>query len=152
MVLAFAAFPENGANLSKNEYATISLANTVLAAIAPAIYNLFRKPEDDPSKPTGVQYQGYVLLFALAAGITVWAAMGQTSTLALAIDDLRRSGTMPGWLARPLVVLLAASTIGLAVYGAATAIFTVKKQANQRTALLTGKAVGNPLLPKWSVL
>lgn len=152
LVTGFSLFPENGHFLSKSTYLAVSVAFSALAALAPQAYNVFRKPVDDPNNPAGMQLQGYVLAFVIAAALTSWAAIGQTAAAALAIAELSCSGYLDSCLASPLIVLMILLSIGLTVYVVCTVQFTVKHQLSGTAPLTAARADGKPLpIPNWYV-
>jgi hypothetical protein len=151
-ILAFSLFPDYGHFIDKSNYLAASLVFPVLAGLAPQTYNIFRKPADDRTDPTGMQLQGFVLSFVIAAALTAWAAIGQSVVTALAIGELYCSGYLDAWLSGPVVVLLILLSLGLAVYVVSTVVLTAKHQISMADARISESADGRPVsIPRWRV-
>jgi hypothetical protein len=158
-VLQFATFPDNGRFLDKSSYLAASIALSVLAVIAPQAYNIFRKPAAaaDPANPAGIQFQGFVVAFVIAAAVTSWAAIGQAAVTALALGEIYCSGYLSPYLAIPLIVLLILLCLGLVVYAVGTVIFTVGAQTAHPGSLAAMARDGTPApasaaIPPWFIL
>ena len=76
-------FPDHAHFMSKNSYAMLQALFAAIIALAPLVYALIR--DDVVANLNGVvstNSQGYVIMFLIAGGLVLWAAIGQVTTLA----------------------------------------------------------------------
>jgi hypothetical protein len=154
-LLGFSALPEQTHYLNKTAYLCLSLIFTALITIAPAIYALIRTPVTVQGSDTP-QYQGYVLPFAIASGVTLWGTLGQLGAVGLLFSELRESQEISSTVLCALAVLLAAIAILLMIYAVRTIIQLPAKHgsATKLKMPLPAKAAPAALikLPNWPVL
>ena len=146
VLIGFSALPEQTHYMSKIAYLCLSTIFAALIALAPSIYALLRTPVSGTQPP---EYQGYVLFFALASGVTVWGALGQLATIGLLFAELADAKAFSQEVLVALVSVLGLVSVLLFLYGCRTVI----QIATQQTKL-TKEAGGGAAqkLPAWSVL
>jgi hypothetical protein len=147
-VLGFGALPEQTHYLNKTGYLDLSLIFAALIAVAPAIYALLRTPVAVVGSST-LQYQGYVLFFALASGVTVWGAIGQIETVGLLFCELGDVGQISHAVLFSLLTILCCVIALLLVYGCRT-IYQIASIQHSITEARGASASGH--LPSWPVL
>lgn len=91
-LLSFTTLPEQGLTLSRKGYGMVSLMLAALIALAPALYNMFRKPVQAKTEVAVVQYQGWVAFFLAAGVFTLTGALGQLGLLRMLFGDVAISG------------------------------------------------------------
>jgi hypothetical protein len=147
-LLGFSALPDQTHYLNKTAYLCLSLIFAALITVAPSIYALLRTPVDVTGSSTP-QYQGYVLFFALASGVTVWGALGQLETVGLLFAELADAREISRSVLISLVTVLGLVGVLLVVYGCRTVVQIASQQEKVATKA-GGGAAG--VLPSWSVL
>jgi hypothetical protein len=147
-VLGFSALPEQIHYLNKTAYLDLSLIFAALIAIAPAIYALLRTPVVEAGSST-LQYQGYVLFFALASGVTVWGAIGQIETVGLLFCELGEVGQISHAVLLSLLTILCFVIALLLVYAGRT-IYQIASMQHS-IIKVRGESVSRHL-PSWPVL
>jgi len=106
-------FPDHPWLMTKESLSFLQMVFLALVAIAPLIYGLFHRDVQVQIKslvgpPTaGIQPQGYILMFLLAGGTTLWGALGQSLLLLLILLELSHA-----YLVDPLIGIILS---GLAV-------------------------------------
>lgn len=134
--LSLAALPDQMHFMHKGGYAALNLLFIILVAVAPFLFNVFRKPMLDRPTDDGVETHGYVLSFLVASGVTIAATIAQMITLALLIDELRAGGLASIVPVRGFQILLALFAIGIIAYCAETLYWTAKGQVLRRPMTL----------------
>lgn len=154
-LLGFGALPEQTHYLNKAAYLCLSLIFAALITIAPSIYALIRTPVLVQGSDTP-QYQGYVVPFALASGVTLWGTLGQLGTVGLLFGELQESQEISQTVLCSLVVLIAAIAILLVIYAFRTIVQTPSKHGSATKLEEAGEAkpafVAPAKLPNWPVL
>jgi hypothetical protein len=154
-LLGFSALPEQTHYLNKTAYLCLSLIFAALITIAPSIYALIRTPVTVQGSDTP-QFQGYVLPFAVASGVTLWGTLGQLGAVGLLFGELRESQEISQTVLCSLVVLLAAVAILLVIYAFRTIVQTPSKHGSAtklEAAAAPKVAPAAPAkLPNWPVL
>jgi len=94
--LASSALPDYLHYKTKQGYIVTSLLFSVVAGIAPVLYNFCCKPfgasSTDPQQP---DLRGNVFLFLLADSLTIWAATGQLMTLSFMFAEFVPRSLVP---------------------------------------------------------
>lgn len=128
--LSLTALPDQTRYLNKGGYPILNLLFTLLAGLAPLVYNAFRSGVWDATAPEGqqLQYQGTVKLFFVASGTTISAVTAQTMTLSLVICELRNAGMLSPIAGGAFFVLLIAITMCVLAYAMKTMYWTVVSQ------------------------
>lgn len=87
-VLASSALPDYPHYMTKQGYIVTSLLFSVMAGLAPVLYNFCCRPSS-PSAPDSQQpdFQGTILLFLLADSLTVWAVLGELAIIAVMFGE-----------------------------------------------------------------
>lgn len=152
-LLGFSALPEQTHYLNKTAYLSLSLIFAALITVAPSIYALLRTPVN-VAGATLPQYQGYVLSFALASGVTVWGALGQLETVGLLFDELADAREISLGILAALLGVLGLVSVLLIIYGCRTIVQIARQQQD---VAAPGAGGGAPVaaagsLPSWSVL
>jgi hypothetical protein len=155
-LLGFTTLPEQGHHFDKKSYALLSLLLAAVIALAPGVYNLFRKPIQSTSP---VKYQGIVLMFLLAGLLTMTASLAQLSLVRFLVLDTARAGLMSTGLAGAFGNLCRALQGALWVYAAVSVVQTVLSQVPGGDRPAEGQArprfdrMAAPReLPEWHVL
>jgi len=133
--LYVAVFPEQTAYISKGGFAVLTLLFTLLAGLAPFVFNVFRRGGLDATAAPGAQlhYQGFVIWFLAASGITITAVSAQMLTLAVVIAEIGAAGRISPLVSGTFFALVAWLEVGILVYAAATMYWTAKSQILHRT-------------------
>ncbi len=96
------------------------------------------------------QYQGYVLPFALASGVTLWGALGQIGTVGLLFGELLAANEIANTVLLALIVFLGIVAILLVIYAVMT-IITIPEQHGS-AKFVAKNAWAAVQLPTWPVL
>jgi hypothetical protein len=163
--LSVAVLPEQTAYIGKGGFGVLTLLFTLLAGLAPFVFNVFRRGGLDITAAPGAQlhYQGFVIWFLAASGITITAVSAQMLTLLVAIAEISAAGRISPLVSGTFFVLVAILEIGILVYAANTMYWTAKSQIVHRTEALktlaaqqnvTAESLGNVHigLPQWAPL
>lgn len=152
-LLGFSALPEQTHYLNKIAYLCLSLIFAALITVAPSIYALVRTPVNVPGSTTP-QYQGYVLPFAVACGLTLWGALGQLGTVGLLFGELWAAREISQQMLLSLVTIIGLVGLLLLGYGLRTIVQIATKQQTAAAAKVEGAVplAPGPSLPQWSVL
>ncbi len=136
--------------IPRSAYTILSLVFTLLAALAPLVYNFSRKVSREGDKIIAC---GTVFMFVVAGTITLWAAVGQLEMQALLLEELRSAGLLAVSICRLLQVLFAGVAVGLLVYGTRTMIFSVTIQpAAAPPSRPTALRLGETHERRWALL
>jgi hypothetical protein len=109
-VIASSALPDYPHYMTKQGYIVASLLFSIMAGLAPILYNFLCEPSGDgATDPQQLNLRGSVLLFLLADTLTIWAALGQLATIALLFAEFAAR------LLVPIIAQYLAWTIGGAV-------------------------------------
>ena len=138
IALALAALPDQTHYINKGGYAILNLLFTVLVGMAPFCFNVFRKASVDDSAPDGsqLQYQGYIICFVVASGVTIWAVTAQMTTLVILLDELSVAGLASTVLIRTFQGVIGILEVGVMLYAADTMYWTAKSQMIERNKAL----------------
>jgi hypothetical protein len=147
--LYIAVFPEQTRYISKGGFGVLTLLFTLLAGFAPFVFNVFRRGGLDPTAPPGAQlhYQGFVIWFLAASGITIGAVSAQMLTLAVVIAEISSAGRISPLVSDTLLGLVACLEAGILVYAAATMYWTAKSQIVHRTQAIESLAAQQNVAP-----
>jgi hypothetical protein len=163
--LCVAVFPEQTAYISKGGFGVLALLFTLLAGLAPFVFNVFRRVGLDATAAPGAQlrYQGFVIWFLAASGMTITAVSAQMLTLGLVIAEISAAGRISLLVSGTFFVLIACLEAGILVYAAVTMYWTAKSQLLHRTEAIrtlaaqqnvTAESLANAHigLPQWAPL
>jgi hypothetical protein len=111
-------FPGETRFLPKTSYTVLSVLFATIVGLAPGVFGALRTSEikTDGAVKTLV-HRGYPRAFLLAAGFTLWGAVGQLVLVQFAILELRATGDLGAPLGAALHVLAGALTGMVVVYG-----------------------------------
>ena len=146
-------------HLLKNEYTSLSLLFSVLVLIAPVVYSLIRKPSEKASTTLGQpQYEGYVWLYLVASGLTLWGVFGQLATVIIMIDEFRLSRYTTSSVVVAFQILLILVGVLTFAYALVTMYTTAatdrtepKKSATEAGAVADSGTAAAPLV-SWPLL
>lgn len=140
MVLGIAALPAQTHYAARTAYATLSTFFATLVALAPAVYGLLKV--GTPSPPAALR------LFAFAAGVTVWATVGQLGITGLLFLELGAARVISWTSARSAALLFAIVALLVFVYAlrAVNAYKTGESPVTGATVPPSGTAGRWPLL------
>jgi hypothetical protein len=133
--LAIVAVPDLTHHINKGGYALLNVLFTLLVVMAPFVFNVLRKPIITAvASPDGsnLQYQGFVVSFLVASGVTMWAVIGELVTLIIMIDEFVAAGLTPSLITRCLQGLIAILAIAVTLYGGITMVWTARSQVIER--------------------
>ena len=160
-LLGLTIFPDHPQLMAKISYTVLQILFGALVSLAPLVYNLIhRDVQVNNNGITQVNSQGYVLLFLIAGGIVLWAAMGQVVTFGVLVEEFVRGSTLDaatGYALKSLAVLLFAL---LLVYGLRS-LYRTPKNVSASPAVAGGvmpgprpaAAAGLPApMAEWSIL
>jgi hypothetical protein len=153
--LASSALPDYLHYMTKQGYIVTSLLFSVVAGIAPVLYNFCCKPfgasSTDPQQP---DLRGNVFLFLLADSLTIWAATGQLVTLSFMFAEFVQRFLVPAiaeYLAGGIAIV---SSCALMVFCLRIAKFYAKDHPARagiaKEADMAG--VGVLVAPRWNAL
>jgi hypothetical protein len=133
-VVSFAGLPDQGHTLSKKTYGIMSLALAGLIALAPGVYGVFRKAVQTKNElgVSVVQYQGFVILFLLAAVFTVTGVLAQLGLLRLLFHDVAIAGLLSPKTADFFGNLFWVLQVLLLLYAAFSAVQTIHTQSTPK--------------------
>jgi hypothetical protein len=160
MVLVSSSIPDFPRQMSKQSFVILSLLFAVLAGLAPLLYNFCCKPVGTNSINSQlVDFEGWVWLFLLADGLTIWAVCGQLGTLGLLFNEFAMRQLISNVSAVCAWLFAVAVGIALLIYCFRTARFYVEEHpARAADAALKkeketaeGTATRIPA-PRWTVL
>ena len=157
--LVSSCMPDYPHQMSKQSFIVLGLIFAVLAGLSPILYNFCCRPTGpNAANPQNLDFEGWVWLFLLADGLTIWAVCGQLATLGLLFDEFAKRqfvsnvGVDSAWL------IAIAVCIALLIYCYRTARFYVEEHpARMATTVSLGeeavqtgtrKSPG----PRWSAL
>jgi hypothetical protein len=119
-------------------YTVLSVMYTLLAAIAPMVFNFSRTVRlREGSNPPEIVSEGRAWMFILAAILTLWGALGQLELQGLLMHELQQANAIPFSIAVLLEVIFGLIALGLIVYGIRMMIRLVEIQPelqNERRA------------------
>ncbi|MGE5113372.1 MAG: hypothetical protein ACM3JB_21105 [Acidobacteriaceae bacterium] len=150
-LLSFSALPEQTHYLNKIAYLCLSLIFSALITIAPSIYALIRTPVNVQGSDTP-QYQGYVVPFAIASGVTLWGALGQLGTVALLFGELVASKEIANTILCWLIVLLGVVAVLLVIYAVRMITGIPKQHGAPKLVAKGAEAAPTQRLQSWPVL
>ncbi len=138
-LIGLTIFPDRPRLMTKMSYSILQILFGALVSLAPLVYNLIRREVQVNNANTwGVNIQGYVIMFLIAGGLVLWAAMGQVATLAVLTEEFVRAGALDAYSARTLQGLAVLLFLLLLMYGFRSLYQTAK------TVSATPTAVGGP--------
>jgi hypothetical protein len=137
--LVVGGLPEQTRYIGRGGYGVLSVFLTILLGVAPLVFNLIRSPiiNENSSNGPQLEFQGYVLTFLFACGITVLANTGQMVTLIILVNEFLPASLLPVTVVRTFQGMIGLLTIGIAWYAAKTIYWTAKCQAIERAHALT---------------
>ena len=141
--LALAGLPEETHYVSRTGYATLNLLFTLIAAIAPFVFNIFRTAiVSNPGQPTAqVEYIGYLLAFLIAGGITMFAVVSQLIVLIVVINEFLVADLISCVPALGFQTLVGTLAVGVLIYAEETLYWTAKSQSAPPPPPPTAKAL-----------
>jgi hypothetical protein len=108
---------------SPNGYTALSLLFGALVVLAPLLFTASRTGKPDPKGPI---YIGHGWAFLLASGVTLWAVLGQLSTLELVLFEAQHGKTLTLGAVLPIATVIGLAAILVALYGFRTVRLTVE--------------------------
>ena len=161
MVLVSSSIPDFPRQMSKQSFVILSVLFAVLAGLAPLLYNFCCKPVGTNSTNSQlVDFEGWVWLFLLADGLTIWAVCGQLGTLGLLFNEFAMRQLISNVTAVCAWLLAVAVGIALLIYCFRTARFYVEEHPARTAAAALKKkeeeTAARPTTripaPRWTVL
>jgi hypothetical protein len=124
--------------INRGGYAILNLLFTLLVAVAPFLFNVFRKAILDKGGQgeTQLQYQGYVGFFLLASGVTIWAVLAQMITLVILMNEFSVAPLVSTVFIHAFQGVIGLLALGVMVYSAETLYWTAKSQKVERDGTL----------------
>jgi hypothetical protein len=115
-ILSAGALPDETAT-AKETYAGLNLLFGVLIVVAPLLYTATQTPNVVHRTKTlkEPQYEGYVLSFLIASAVTLWATIGELTTVVLLFREIQTGRSLPD-AAVALMAVLAVVAGALLVY------------------------------------
>ena len=166
-ILSSSALPEQMAT-SKATYAGLNLLFGVLILVAPLVYTATQTPNSVHRTKLlkEPQYQGYVASLLVASAVTLWAVIGELTTVVLLFEEIRTSRSLPVFAIVLLVVLVAAAAALLCFYAFRALGWILKRQCDVATlktethselvarygAAAPAEEAVDPARPEWSLL
>jgi hypothetical protein len=151
MVLVSSSVPDFPRQMSKQSFIVLGLLFSVLAGLAPLLYNFCCKPVGQNStNPQLVDFEGWVWLFLLADGLTIWAVCGQLGTLGLLFNEFSMRQVISNVSAVCAWCVAVGVGLALLIYCFRTARFYVEEYPTP-TAAAAAHATRIPA-PRWTAL
>lgn len=136
IAIAIAVLPDQTRYMSKGGYSILNVLLTLLAGLGPFLYNVSRTRIQRESAQDA-EYQGTVVAFLIASGVTVWAVVGQLVTDVLVFNELLLADLAPLLLIRSFEVLLLVLIVIIAAFSARSVYWTAMDQHSQRKKSLS---------------
>jgi len=159
-ILAASVIPAGAVPFSPGALAGLNLLFGFIIVLAPLTFSASTRINKPAPGDTGPDYAGYIGLFLVAAGLTVWATLGELATIAILLDELQ-SGTLSGALTWLFFALLLISIAGAGCYAWGTIRATID-YVNPPAAAAAGPEDLTPVpairtprpgpLPRWNLL
>jgi hypothetical protein len=160
-LLGLSTFPGRPQLMTKPSYAMLQLLFGALVSLAPLVYNLIRQETvvNNSGFPQ-VSVHGYVIMFLLAGGLVLWAAIGQVVTLGVLAEEFLRSRVVDWTTARILQTLAATLLLLLLIYGFRSLYATAKSVSAPAAEVVVrpgpqmpaAGATYPPSMTEWSIL
>jgi hypothetical protein len=160
-LLGLSAFPGRPQLMTKPSYAMLQLLFGALVSLAPLVYNLIRQETvvNNGGFPQ-VSVHGYVIMFLMAGGLVLWAAMGQVVTLGVLAEEFLRCGVVDRTTARLLQTLAGTLLMLLWIYGFRSLYATAKSVSAPAGTVLVRPSPQMPAaggaypapMTEWSIL
>jgi hypothetical protein len=139
-LLGLTMFPDRPHLMTKVSYSLLQVLFGALVSLAPLVYNLIRREvQVNIGGIPRVEVQGYVIMFLIAGGLVLWAALGQVATLSIVTEEFISSGTLEWTAGRALQGLAILLFLLLLVYGFRSLYLTAK------TVSATPAAIGGAM-------
>jgi hypothetical protein len=118
------------APLKTTGYTALSVVFTLLATLAPMVFNFSRtvRAETQGTNPPEIASEGRAYMFVVAAILTLWGAIGQLELQVLLLDTLQRANAVPASIAVMLEVVFSLIAFGVLVYGSRMMVKLVELQ------------------------
>jgi hypothetical protein len=117
-LIGLTIFPDRPRLMNKMSYTLLQILFSALVSLAPLVYNLIRREvQVNDAGIWRVNVQGYVIMFLMAGGLVLWAAMGQVATLSVLTEEFVLSGALGMYCGRALEGLAVMLYLLLLVYG-----------------------------------
>jgi hypothetical protein len=123
-ILAASVIPASAVPFSPGALAGLNLLFGFIIVLAPLTFSASSRINKPAPPDTGPDYVGYVGLFLVAVGLTIWATLGELATIAILLDELQ-SGTLSSALTWLFFVLLLISIAGIGCYAWGTIQATI---------------------------
>ena len=96
-ILAAGVLPTDTSAARKATYAGLNLLFGLGILIGPFLYTAFQTGVEvhEKGKATALQYQGYVWAFLIASVVTLWATVGEFTTIYKLFDQLQTAASLP---------------------------------------------------------
>jgi hypothetical protein len=160
-LLGLSTFPSRPQLMTKPSYAMLQLLFSALVSLAPLVYNLIRQETmvNNGGLPQ-VSVHGYVIMFLMAGGLVLWAAMGQVVTLGVLAEEFLRCGVVDWRTARILQTLAGTLLLLLLIYGFRSLYATAKSVSTPAAAVVVRPSPQMPVaggaypapMTEWSIL
>lgn len=152
-ILASNVLPAQGRYVSVQNIVLLNIVFGFLVVLAPFVYTATGVkvivPGFPPGTPPTVGYEGTVITFLIASAMTLWAALGEVGTMALAAAELSHGGTVFYVVA---IVLLIVSALML-TYVWRSIRWVLDVQATHQAMLATTAMAGPPPpRPRWTFM
>jgi hypothetical protein len=123
-ILAASVIPAGAVPFSPGALAGLNLLFGFIIVLAPLTFSASSRINRPATGDAGPDYVGYVSLFLVAVGLTIWATLGELATIAILLDELQ-SGTLSSALAWLFLALLLISVAGTGCYAWGTIEATI---------------------------
>jgi hypothetical protein len=126
LTATYLTFPEHPHLMPRGSYGLLQSLFMLLLPLAPLAYGLLsRDVQVQVSGPGGAsvahtESQGYIVMYLLAGGLILWAALGQAATLLLLLIEFLIGNMIDVLIGGILVALIGLLILLLAVYGWST--------------------------------
>jgi hypothetical protein len=159
MVLVSSSIPDFPHQMTKQSFTVLSLTFAVFAGLSPILYNFCCEPVGlDSANSQLLDFQGWVWLFLIADGLTIWAVCGQLGTLGLLFNEFANRQHISRVIAGCAWCVAVAVGVALLIYCFRSARFYVERHPSREVGAVeevkeeTAGARKRTAGPRWTAL